>query len=133
RQIVLRLAVRIGHEDGTRYAPDAGIWTAADVLASFYITLPVAAQVAAVGELTGDRNPAPPPGGASARPGPRQDRERDRRMRLLERPRDVAHLELGPDGVLERDLPEAAVDPVGRILRPELQDHVDRLEHHLGP
>ena len=54
-------------------------------------------------------------------------------MRLLERPRDVAHLVLGTDVLLERDLPELPVDPVGRVLRPELQDDVDRLLHHLGP
>jgi hypothetical protein len=33
--------------------------------------------------------------------------------------------------LLEIDLPIFAVDPVRRILAPQLQDDVDRLEHHL--
>ena len=52
-------------------------------------------------------------------------------MRLLEGPGHVAHLVLGIDALLERDLPEPAVDPVRRVLGPELQDRVDGLEHHL--
>jgi hypothetical protein len=49
------------------------------------------------------------------------------------RPRDIAHLELGPHAVLERELPEAPVDLVGRVLGPELEHDVDGLLHHQGP
>jgi hypothetical protein len=54
-------------------------------------------------------------------------------MGLLERARHIAHLELGPDIVLEPDFPEAAVDLVWRVLGPELLDGLDRLDDHLGP
>ena len=45
----------------------------------------------------------------------------------------VADLEVRPDALGQRDLPEFPVDLVGRVLRPELEDGVDGLEHHLRP
>ena len=50
----------------------------------------------------------------------------DRRVRLLQRLRHEADAELGQDRLLDLHVPEFALDVVGRILRPDAQDHVDR-------
>ena len=54
------------------------------------------------------------------------DRDVDRRMRLLQRLRHEADAELGQDRLLDLHVPELALDVVGRVLRPDAQDHVDR-------
>src|SRR5688572_10630042 len=129
-EIVFRLLVRLRHQHASRHAPHARIWPAAGRLAALDVLLPLASQIPAVKEVARDRNPATLAGRARAARARVQDRDGDRRMRLLERPRHVADLELRPHRLLQRDLPEAAIEPIGRILRPELQHHVDRLQHH---
>ena len=47
-------------------------------------------------------------------------------MRLLQRLRHEADAELGQDRLLDLHVPEFALDVVGRILRPDAQDHVDQ-------
>src|SRR6266446_10629936 len=57
-QIVFRFGVGLGDEHAARHAPDVGIGTPADLLVSFDIALPVAAYIAPMEELPGDRDPA---------------------------------------------------------------------------
>src|SRR5436190_22090080 len=84
-------------------------------------------------EVAGDRDPSALTRGLRAVRVRCEQRDRDRRMRLLIGPWDPADLELGIDVLLEPDLPELSVDPVRRIVAPELQNDVDRFEHHLRP
>src|SRR6266542_423635 len=131
-QAVLGFRVRRRDEHAARDAPDVGIRTAADRLAALDVLLPVAAQVATVEEIARDGNPAALAGRLRAVRAGREDGERDGRVRLLKGPWNIAHLELWPDALGQRDLPELPVDLVRRVLRPEREDGVDGLEHHLG-
>ena len=99
REILLRLRVALGDQHAARHAPDARIGPPSGPLAALHVLLPVALEIAAVEELAGYRDPAAlARGGRAVRVGGEQ-RERDRRVRLLVGPRHVAHLELGPDAV----------------------------------
>src|SRR5206468_11919568 len=93
----------------------------------------VAAEIALVEELPRDGNPPALAGGLAAAGIGRDERQRDRRVRLLVRARNGADLEIGPDPLGQRDLPELPVDLVGRVLRPEPENGLDGLEHHLRP
>src|SRR5256886_622307 len=129
-QIILGLAVGLGYQDAARDAPDVGFGPAPDGLAALDVALPVPAEIPAVEEVAGDRDPSALARRARARRVGREQRDRDGRVRLLERPRHIADLEVGVDVLLDVDLPEAPVDAIGRILGPQLQHGVETLQHH---
>src|SRR5207249_54452 len=119
-------------EDGIRDRNVTGVQTCAlpissDGLAALDVALPVPAEIPAVEEVAGDRDPSALARRARARRVGREQRDRDGRVRLLERPRHIADLEVGVDVLLDVDLPEAPVDAIGRILGPQLQHGVETL------
>ena len=52
-------------------------------------------------------------------------------MRLLKGARQIAHAELRNDLLGQLHMPVLALDVVGRLLGPELHDHVDRFHQPL--
>src|SRR2546430_5629952 len=103
-QITLGLAVGLGYRAAARDAPDVGIGRAPAGLAALDVALPVPAEIPAVEEVAGDRDPSALARRAGARRVGREQRDRDGRVRLLETPRHVADLGLRVDVLLDRDL-----------------------------
>ena len=90
-------------------------------------------HVAGRGEVRRDRDPAVLPGRPRAARPRAHDRDGDGRMRRLVRPGHDADAEVAAVGVLDLKIPVAAGELVRRLLRPYLQDRLDRLLHHLRP
>ena len=96
------------------------------------VGLPDVGQHVAGDEAMAKRLEAAPPGDPHARRIAAHARHGDRRVRLLQRLVDVADARLRVDRLFQADRPELPLDLVGRLGRPQLQDHVDGLIDHGG-
>ena len=133
-EVVLRLGVARAHDDAPPDPPDGRVGAPARRLAPGRVLLPVLPDVARLHEVRpGDRDPSPLPretGGA--RPGG-HERHRDGRVGPLERLRERPDPELRPRAVLHPEVPVLPFVDVGRVVRPQGEDRVDRLAHHRAP
>ena len=132
-QIVLGLGVALGHEDAAGGAPYRRVGRAPGRLTALGIGFPVGLDVAGRREVRRDRNPAVRAGGARAAGARAHDRDGDGRVRFLVWLGHDTDTEIAAVGVLDLEIPVAPRKLVRRLLRPDLQDRLDRLLHHPGP
>ena len=132
RQIGLGLGVGLGHQDGATDVPALAVGLGAGLDAALAEALPVGRDARRRDEVGADRLPAAPGRLLDEERVGAHAGDRDRRVRLLVGPRHVAEPELRHVPLALADLPELALDVVGRLAAPELEDDVDRFERHLA-
>ena len=126
----MRLGVGRRHHDVARDAPVVAARLDAGGLAGVAVHGPVRRHRIGRDDVGRDHAPALLRRGLGRRRARARQRDVNRRPRLLVGLRHEADAELGHDAVLDLDVPELALEIVGRVLRPDLLDHVDGFDHH---
>ncbi len=127
---VVRLRVGWRHQDVAGDAPIVAVRRTANFDAGLAVGLPMARDGISRDDIGGDDAPALERGGARRRRLRACERDRDRRAPLLVRFGHEAHPQVGQDAILDLDVPELALERIGRILRPDALHEIHGLDHH---